>query len=53
MLSMLGMKVYEWLIEKPGRKVVVAHDEDDGETGISFQFAEGDEEVTPGFLNKD
>ena len=40
----LAMKAYEWISEKPGRKLVVEHEGGD-EPGISIAFTEDGKEV--------
>jgi hypothetical protein len=52
MVSMLGSKVLDWVIAKPGRRFVfennVASDHDD--EGVAFYFEEDGEKATPDFM---
>jgi len=48
LLASLGLKAYEWVSEKSGRKFVVEHEAD----GITIEFTENGEEAIPDFMKK-
>jgi len=49
MISVMGSKVLDWVMAKPGRRFVFENGAD-GEEGIAFYFEEAGEKVTPDFM---